>query len=168
MEEATGPTMLALTREVWLATLLIWIGCGGLTIAAVYILLAWLDHQFPSVPWDIADSEKFAPFATGAANAIVIAGLVAYGQYHAVIRRDLIWSRTIALLLVIAAGVVGLGSLLIFTGTPTMWALFLPAGWAAVLSGLMFRWYARLVAFRRSRRKVIRQPKTDQGAFTAN
>jgi hypothetical protein len=158
-EPIAAPILLPLTREVWLATVLIWIGCSGLASAAAYILLAWLDQRFPQLPWDIARSDQLSPFATGAANAIVIAGLIAYGQFHAVIRRDLIWSRTIALLLVIGAFVVALGSLLIFSGSATMWMLFVPAGWAAMLSGLMFRWYGKLVAFRRQHRKALRAVK---------
>lgn len=150
--EAAVVTDLPLSREIWTATILIWCGCGGLGLAAGYILLAWLNHRFR---WglEIERGPELAQFATGAANAIVMSGLLAYGQYHAVIRRDAIWTRSLALLLMIGSAVVALGSVLIFTGSPTMWLLLLPAIIMLILSLLMFRWYARLHEFRRAQRK---------------
>lgn len=154
-EMTAAPQVLPLTREIWTATVLIWCGCSGLGLAAGYILLAWLNHHFR---WgiDLDRGAELAQFATGAANAIAMSGLLAYGQYHAVIRRDAIWTRSLALLLMIGSAVVALGSVLIFTGSPTMWLLFLPATIMLILSLMMFRWYARLHEFRRAQRKKPR------------
>jgi hypothetical protein len=152
-EALAGPVRLPLTREIWLATALIWTACAALACTAGYVLLGWIDHKNPSLRLGINRADQLAEFAAGASNAIVMAGLFAYGQYHAVIRRDMIWTRTIALLLVIGSFVIALGAALIFTGDFLMWALFVPAAWSAVLSGLMFRWLARLAAFRRQQRK---------------
>ncbi len=149
---AIAVTVLPLTREIWTASILIWCGCTGLGLAAGYILIAWLNHRFH---WGISIERgpELAQFATGAANALVMSGLLAYGQWHAVIRRDAIWTRSLALLLTIGSVVVVLGSVLIFAGTPTMWLLLLPAAIMFFLSLLMFRWYARLHEFRRAQRK---------------
>lgn len=149
---AAEATVLPLTREIWSATVLIWCGCCGLGLAAGYILLAWFNHRFR---WglELERGPELAQFATGAANALVMSGMLAYGQYYAVIRRDAIWTRSLALLLMIGSAVVALGSVLIFTGTQAMWLLFLPAIVMLILSLLMFRWYARLHEFRRAQRK---------------
>src|SRR5688572_27007244 len=96
-QSAAPETILPLTREIWLATILIWCGCAGLGLAAGYVLVAWLNHQFR---WgmQMERGAELAQFATGAANALVISALLAYGQYHAVIRRDVIWTRSLGLL----------------------------------------------------------------------
>lgn len=146
--------LLPRSPEVWLATVLIWSTALGLATAAGYILLAWLGHTYPRLGIHLARAEQFAKFATGATNAIVMAGLVAYGQYHAVIRRDSIWSRSIALLLMIASLVVAVGGVLLFAGSLTMWLLFLPAALGILLSVIMFRWYSQLFAFRRQQRRL--------------
>jgi hypothetical protein len=156
-EAVAGPAQSPITREVWLATTLVWTGCGTLACAAAYVLLAWVEHRFPRLSLGIERADQLAQFATGAANAVAMAGLFAYAQYHAVIRRDLIWSRTLALLLVIGSLVISLGAVLMFPGQLLMWALLLPAGWSAVLSALMFRWHGRLVAFRRQQRRLARR-----------
>ncbi len=158
-EPADANSSLKRTSEVWLATSVIWSACLSLALAAGYILLAWCDHKNPRWNLNIDRADQLAQFATGAANAIVLAGLMAYGQYHAVIRRDLIWTRTIALLLTIATMVIGLGAVLIFAGTTTMWLLLVPAAIAMFLSLLMFRWYNRLFTFRKQQRRVSRGVK---------
>jgi hypothetical protein len=155
-DELTQPVaaeMLPLSREIWLATILIWCGCTGLGLAAGYVLVAWLNHQFR---WGIQIDRgaELAQFATGAANALVMSALLGYGQYHAVIRRDAIWTRSLGLLLLIGSAVIALGSVLIFTGSPTMWLLLLPASVMLFLSLMMFRWYSRLHAFRRQQRRT--------------
>lgn len=157
-ETAAAVTVLPVSREIWIATLILWTGCCGLGLAAGYILLAWLNQRFR---WglEIDRGAELAQFATGAANALVMSCLLAYGQYYAVIRRDAIWTRSLALLLVIGSVVVALGSVLIFSGSPTMWLLLLPAGVMLLLSLLMFRWYAKLHEFRRALRK---KPKTER------
>lgn len=152
VDAIAAATVQPLTREVWSATMLIWCGCCGLGLAAGYVLLAWVNHRFRwGMP--IERGAELAQFATGAANALVMAGLLAYGQYHAVIRRDTIWTRSLALLLLIGSVVIALGSVLIFPGTPTMWLLMLPASITLLLSLLMFRWQARLHEFRRAQRR---------------
>ncbi len=156
--ETPGPVaVLPRSLEVWLATLMIWSTALALAIAAGYILLAWLGHTYPKLGIRLDRADQLAQFATGAANAIVMAGLVAYGQYHAVIRRDTIWSRSIALLLMIASLVVVVGSVLIFAGSMTMWLLLLPATVGFLLSLIMFRWYGQLLAFRRQQRKSAKK-----------
>ena len=143
--------------EVWLASILIWSTALGLATAAGYILLAWLGHTYPRLGIRLARADQIAQFATGAANAIVMAGLVAYGQYHAVIRRDSIWSRSIALLLMIASLTVAVGGVLLFAGSLTMWLLLLPAAIGIALSVIMFRWYSQLIAFRRQQRRLVKK-----------
>ncbi|QDU28638.1 hypothetical protein ETAA8_37410 [Anatilimnocola aggregata] len=158
-EAVAALVQLPLSREIWWASVLIWLSCLGLGLAAGYVLLAWLVHTYPQMNVRLHDADRLAPFATGAANAVVMAALLGYGQYYAVIRRDMIWTRTIALLLIIASLVIALGSVLIFSGTAIMWFLLIPAVTSAVLSGLMFRWYARLSAFRRQQRRTLRVTK---------
>lgn len=148
------------SNEIWLASALIWLVCLGLGLVAGYVLLAWTSHKYPQVNVPIPDADKLAQFATGAANALFMAALLAYGQYHAVIRRDMMWTRTIALLLVIASLVIALGSVLIFGGTPLMWLLLIPSAVASLLSLLMFRWYGLLYAFRRKSRRREQSKKS--------
>lgn len=157
VDAITGPAQLPITREVWLATALVWASCTGLAFAAGYVLLGWLQSKYPQFRLGIDRADQLAQFATGASNAIVMACLIAYGQYHAVIRRDVIWTRTLALLLVIGSLVIALGAALIFPGDFLMWFLFLPATLSAVLSAQMFRWHVQLVAFRRSQRRTQRR-----------
>jgi|GEM_PF-5208856 len=155
-ENIEAPALLPRTAEIWTATIVIWCTALSLAMVAGYILLAWAGHTYPKLGIKLNLADQLAQFATGAANAIVMAALVSYGQYNAVIRRDSVWSRSIAMLLMIASLVVALGSSLLFAGTWTMWLLLIPAALGAVLSMTMFRWYAQLVAFRRQRRRLLR------------
>src|SRR5688572_20274451 len=152
-EQADAPAVLPRTASIWTATIIIWCIALGLASVAGYILLAWVARTYPAFGLRIQYADELAQFATGAANAIVMAGLVSYGQYNAVIRREPIWSRSIAMLLMIASLVVALGSVLLFAGSWTMWLLFVPAAFCAVLSLLVFQWYGQLVAFRRQQRR---------------
>ncbi|WP_425614495.1 hypothetical protein NA78x_004364 [Anatilimnocola sp. NA78] len=161
-EVVAASNLLPLNKEIWLATGLIWFTCFALGLAAGYVLLAWVTNKYPQVNLQIPEAAKLAQFATGAANALVMAALLAYGQYHAVIRRDMIWTRTLALLLVIASLVIALGSVLIFGGTGLMWLLLIPSAIASLLSLLMFRWYGQLSIFRR---KTRRREQTKRSAF---
>ena len=156
-ETVAAPAALPRTAEVWTATLIILCIACGLAMAAGWILLAWVDHTYPAFGLQINHADQLAQFATGASNAIIMAGLVCYGQYHAVICRDVIWSRSIALLLMIASLVVALGGLLMFLGSTTMLLMLVPATLGATLSLMMFRWYSQLYAFRRQQRRSAKR-----------
>lgn len=162
-DQVEAVAVLPLTREIVFATGLVWIACAGLACAAGYILIAWAGHTYPQLGIEFEFSEQLAHFATGAANAIVMAALVAYAQYHAVMRRDAVWTRTIAMMLMIASLVIALGAVLMFAGSATMLLLFMPSSaLAAMLSLMMFRWHAQLSAFRRRQRRS-RNPQRKQG-----
>lgn len=157
-DEFSGATetplaLLPRTSEIWFATIIIWCTALALASAAGYILLAWFGYNNPQYGVRLYRAAELAQFATGAANAIVMAGLVSYGQYQAVIGRDPIWCRSIALLLMIASLVIAVGSVLMFVGTSTMWLVLMPAALGSLLSLLMFRWYTALCLFRRQQRR---------------
>jgi magnesium-transporting ATPase (P-type) len=157
--EATEAPLAVLPRnaEIWFASILIWCTAGALATAAGYILLAWLGHTYPKLGLQLDRAAELAQFVTGAANAIVIAGLISYGQYHAVIRRDPIWSRSIALLLLIGSLTLAIGSALLFAGAFTMWLFLLFAIIPLFLSHMMFRWYHALATFRRQQKRGLRK-----------
>lgn len=154
----TPVALLPRTSEIWFATIMIWCTALALACVAGYILAAWFDHTNPQYGLRFYRAAELAQFATGAANAIVMAGLISYGQYQAVIGRDPIWSRSIALLLMIASLVIALGGVLMFIGTSTMWLVLMPAALGSLLSLLMFRWYTALCAFRRQQRRRQAKP----------
>jgi hypothetical protein len=138
--------------EIWVTSVLVALFSVSLGLASLYVLLSALATEQDALATYFPLRFKLAPFAVGAANALVIAGFIGFAQFRAVVSGEPIWAGTMAMVLAIAAVLIAFGGF-VLSGVSTAALFFvLPAVGAFYLSRCMFNWRITLHHRRRGRR----------------
>lgn len=138
--------------EIWVTSILT--GCFSvfLGLASLYVLLSALATEQDALAAYFPLRFKLAPFAVGAANALVIAGFIGFAQFRAVVSGEPIWAGTMAMVLAIAAVLIAFGGFVLSGVSPAALFFVFPTAGAFYLSRCMFHWRRTLHHRRRGRR----------------
>lgn len=144
-----GPTL-------WVVTALVLIGSLALAACGGYLIAKWFIATGPEKIFGLAPKEKaYEPIAAAAINLVIVSVLLGFGQVKAVFFGDRVWSRMVAWGLLLASGIMFVGSYFLARGEPTDVLLVTPAVLLLWLGIVMYRWYMSLLELFRQQRAAI-------------